>query len=188
MNMDSMDGMSGMGDMGGMGGMDGMGGMGGSQPDSHACKVSMLWNWDTIDTCFIADSWHIHSQGAFAGFCIGVIILVIFLEFLRYAGRQYDQYLINQHQKYQGVQPDVPMTPFRPSILQHAIRALLHTLAFATAYLLMLLAMYFNGYIIISIIIGAFIGYFVFHWERLDFQSVGAASSSKDNGVSGCCH
>ncbi|KAI0097908.1 Ctr copper transporter [Nemania sp. FL0031] len=130
----------------------------------------MLWNWDTIDTCFIGDSWHIHSRGAFAGFCIGVILQVIFLEFLRYASRQYDRYLINQHRDLEGTQTSASVMPFRPSVLQQAIRALLHTAQFGIAYWLMLLAMYFNGYIIICIIIGAFVGYFIFQWERLDFQ------------------
>ncbi|KAI1658071.1 hypothetical protein F4813DRAFT_357254 [Daldinia decipiens] len=38
---------------------------------------------------------------------------------------------------------------------------------FAVAYFVMLLAMYYNGYIIISIFVGAYIGAFIFHWEYL---------------------
>jgi len=38
---------------------------------------------------------------------------------------------------------------------------------FGLAYLIMLLAMYFNGYIIISIIIGAFLGKFLCDWGTL---------------------
>ena len=53
----------------------------------------MLWNWYTIDSCFIASSWHVRSRGAFAGSCIGVIFLVISLEFLRRAQREFDRYL-----------------------------------------------------------------------------------------------
>lgn len=30
------------------------------------------------------------------------------------------------------------------------------------------LAMYYNGYIIICIFLGAYIGAFIFHWEHLD--------------------
>lgn len=52
----------------------------------------MLWNWYTIDSCFIARSWHIRSSGMFAGSCIGVILLVISLEFLRRAQRELDRY------------------------------------------------------------------------------------------------
>jgi copper transporter 1 len=45
---------------------------------------------------------------------------------------------------------------FRPNLFQQTIRALLHMMQFAVAYFIMLLAMYYNGYIIISIIVGAF--------------------------------
>jgi copper transporter 1 len=56
---------------------------------------------------------------------------------------------------------------FRPNLFQQAIRALLHMMQFAVAYFIMLLAMYYNGYIIISIIIGAFLGSFVLSWEPI---------------------
>lgn len=56
---------------------------------------------------------------------------------------------------------------FRPSLLQQGVRALLHMLQFAVAYFIMLLAMYYNGYIIICIFIGAYIGFFVFGWQTV---------------------
>ena len=43
----------------------------------------MLWNWYTVDSCFIASSWHVTSRGAFAGSCIGVVLLVLLLELLQ---------------------------------------------------------------------------------------------------------
>ncbi len=52
----------------------------------------MLWNWYTIDSCFIARSWHVRSAGAFAGSCIGVILLVLALEALRRGQRELDRY------------------------------------------------------------------------------------------------
>jgi copper transporter 1 len=39
---------------------------------------------------------------------------------------------------------------------------------FGVAYITMLLAMYYNGYIIICIVIGAGLGVFVFSWEPID--------------------
>lgn len=53
----------------------------------------------------------------------------------------------------------------RPTIWQQLIRAGLYTVEFAVAYFVMLLAMYFNGYIIISILIGAFLGSLAFDWD-----------------------
>ncbi|OTB02654.1 hypothetical protein M426DRAFT_13255 [Hypoxylon sp. CI-4A] len=164
--------------------------MGNTEMTDGSCKVSMLWNWETIDACFLSDTWQIKSRGAFAGLCIGIVLLVMLLELLRRAIKTYDSYLIHQHQKTtaslaasalnrstdtangalivkEGGTIAVSAVPFRPNIWQQAIRALLHTLHFALAYWIMLLAMYYNGYIIICIIIGAFFGFFAFQWEHI---------------------
>lgn len=59
----------------------------------------MLWNWYTVDSCFISSTWRITSKGKFAGSCIGVICLVIVLECLRRLQREYDAYLVKQYRK-----------------------------------------------------------------------------------------
>jgi copper transporter 1 len=155
----------------------------------------MLWNWYTIDACFLSRSWHVTSAGMFAGSCIGAVILGMTLEFLRRLAKEYDRRLVRQHQQRFGSQPSsLPSTPqindsaskdamssmtkrllagssstmFRPNLGQQMLRALLHMLQFAVAYFIMLLAMYYNGFILISIFIGAYLGFFVFGWESVD--------------------
>ncbi|KAK4499173.1 hypothetical protein PRZ48_009686 [Zasmidium cellare] len=185
-------------DMGGMGGM----GMGGGD----TCKISMLWNWYTIDSCFLAESWHVRSSGAFAGSCIGVILLVMVLEALRRASREYEAFLIRKRltsspslsqvrtASDSGESNDKSVTAltqpapcpaavkrqFRPTLFEQLVRALLHMLQFAVAYFIMLLAMYFNGYIIISIFIGAFLGAFVFSWHNI-------ALPGEEREITFCC-
>ncbi|KAI9872296.1 MAG: Copper Transporter integral membrane protein that functions in high affinity copper transport, partial [Pleopsidium flavum] len=149
-----------------MGGM----GMGMGDSDPHACKISMLWNWYTIDSCFLSRTWHIRSSGAFAGSCIGVILLVVSLELLRRAQREYDRYISNQNTSKHGnaalvgggpgdiassddvgkthrptdtvglMHGNAKMVNFRPSLLQQAVRSLLFMLQFAVGYFVMLLA------------------------------------------------
>ncbi|KAK0724097.1 putative high affinity copper protein [Lasiosphaeris hirsuta] len=172
---------------------------------SGDCKISMLWNWYTIDSCFISSTWHVTSSGMFAGSCIGVILLVMSLEFLRRAVKEYDRFLIRQHGQLAspGKNNDTPLErstsphylvagptalaagEFRPTIFQQAVRAFLHMVQFAVAYLVMLLAMYYNGYIIICIFIGAFLGAFVFQWETLGAHGKGSTSASNEATV--CC-
>jgi copper transporter 1 len=173
-----------------------MGGMGGG----NGCKISMLWNWNTIDSCFLASSWKITSNGVFAGSCIGVVLLVISLEMLRRAVKEYDRFLINKHLKSlpaaarlsKAGSDDGSPAPncapivdkgYRPTILEQAIRALLHMVQFAVAYFVMLLAMYYNGYIIICIFLGAYIGSFIFHWEPLG----GGQQTSASKEATVCC-
>ncbi|KAK8099585.1 uncharacterized protein PG998_012826 [Apiospora kogelbergensis] len=184
-----MTGTSSAASMGSMGGMD-HGGMGGG------CKISMLWNWNTVDSCFISSSWHVTSSGMFAGTCVGVLLLAMALELLRRAVKEYDRFLVRQRgaqtaaagvvhvAQQRGGKPSSSSGSsrvaeagpgcaaagpprFRPNALQQAVRALLHTMQFAVAYFVMLLAMYYNGYIIICIFIGAFVGAFIFQWETL---------------------
>ncbi|KAI1097744.1 Ctr copper transporter family-domain-containing protein [Jackrogersella minutella] len=165
--------------------------MGGSSTGgTNACKISMLWNWYTIDSCFLSSSWHNTTSGMFAGSCIGVILLTMSLELLRRTVKEYDKYLIRKHtstavsasvstpKNGDEKEATASSTPanhsmeqpagFRPTVLEQAVRALLHMVQFAVAYFIMLLAMYYNGYIIICIFIGAYIGAFIFHWEYID--------------------
>jgi copper transporter 1 len=191
----------------------------------------MLWNWNTIDACtsiqptpphcrerltvrliagFISKSWRITSHGMFAGSCIGVILLVMSLEFLRRLSKEYDRYILQQFKqniilpssqklsttatKFATTTMTTTTTPdsdenntnccspdtttnvvipststihFRPTLIQQSVRALLHMITFAIAYFVMLLAMYYNGYFIICIFIGAYLGAFVFSWESV---------------------
>lgn len=62
------------------------------------------------------------------------------------------------------------MDPYRPSLAEQLVRAFMHMLQFAVAYIIMLLAMYFNGYIIICIFIGAFLGSLIFSWEPVSLN------------------
>ena len=115
-----------------------------------------MWNWNTIDACFISSSWQITSRGMFAGSCIGVVLLAISLEFLRRTVKQYDRFLIRQHHARSldaaalsgccksgeeapgGADACVVIPPLRPNVWQQAVRATLHMVQFAVAYFLML--------------------------------------------------
>ncbi|KAK7952927.1 hypothetical protein PG996_013812 [Apiospora saccharicola] len=182
------------------------------------CKVSMLWNWNTVDACFLSSSWHIPSEGAFAATCIGVVLMVVILEVLRRAGKEYDALILRQFRRHVAAQrlaaskdknvnvasccgPPEPeeATPTRPQVitfraspLQQLTRSVIHAVTFGLAYIVMLLAMYFNGYIIISIIIGAGIGKFLCDWmvHRVVIDADGGAAASKVDGIEDptvCC-
>jgi copper transporter 1 len=168
----------------------------------------MLWNWYTIDACFLASSWHIKTKGMFAASCIGVALLVVCLEFLRRLGKEYDAYILRQFHRraaslqYQprvsyaapkfdngltanGCGPDASCAPplpeqrfitFRATPAQQITRGIIHAATFGLGYIVMLLAMYFNGYIIISIIMGAFLGKVLCDWMIVRLPLVGGQS------------
>ncbi|QDS76057.1 hypothetical protein FKW77_005641 [Venturia effusa] len=177
------------------------------------CKISMLWNWYTVDACFVSHTWRISTTAMFAGSCIGVILLVLLLEFLRRAAKEYDAHILRAYQhkisaassstsspgssadEEGGRKKEVIITKsfmkgrrstnvFRPSIFQQMVRAAFHTLVFAAGYFLMLLAMYYNGYIIISIFIGAYMGFFIFGWEAME---LGPTTREPAEETTKCC-
>jgi len=69
----------------------------GSDSTEVACKISMLWNWYTIDSCFLSSTWHNRTKGQFAGTVIGVFFWVMDIEDVRRLGREYDRRLLAAH-------------------------------------------------------------------------------------------
>jgi copper transporter 1 len=165
----------------------------------------------------------------FAGSCIGVILLVIALEGLRRAQREFDTYGKRKKKMMKPVDSDdtallvscidksldintrtvsssSSMTASSAigrrsgRLGRQLIRALLHMITFGVAYFIMLMAMYYNGrsmtllkqieadsllgYIIICILIGAFLGSFLFTWDQLDTEDAGLADACE---TTVCC-
>ncbi|KAL8634342.1 MAG: hypothetical protein Q9228_008064 [Teloschistes exilis] len=54
----------------------------------------MLWNWYTVDACFLSTSWHVTTNGMFAGTVIGIFCLTCAIELVRRIARDYDRRLI----------------------------------------------------------------------------------------------
>ncbi|KAI1360111.1 ctr copper transporter [Xylaria arbuscula] len=169
--------------------------------DDSSCESHMLWNWNTIGACFFAESWKIKTEGMMAATCIGVFLLAILLEFVRRVGKEYDLLILRQFQQHVDeraamaklednccageTRPASQTVMFRATAFQQAIRSLIHAMAFGIAYILMLIAMAFNGYVIIVIIIGAGFGKFLCDWMTQRIVVGGTASQqSKSLGAS----
>jgi copper transporter 1 len=171
----------------------------------------MLWNWNVVDSCFIFPSWHIDNNAMFAASCIGTAFLVVCLEFLRRTSHEYDAHLLRQFQRRLQHQQaalanstptsccdgpiavvDLQYATFRVSALQQLVRAIIHGITLGVAYLVMLLVMYYNGFIFISVILGAVLGKFLCDWMvvRMAYGGVGEKKvrrSETGAGPTGCC-
>ncbi|SPO29855.1 related to CTR3 - high-affinity copper transporter of the plasma membrane [Ustilago trichophora] len=210
-----------------MSGMSGMGGMA-----SNACSMSMLGNWQTINTCVLTASWHIKTEAQFAGTCIGVFLIVFLVETVRRYSREFDRWILEramierretrrrtQHLKadmatrlagtesiqdrstvsqkleqldsiFFGIptgkkgcrQAAVDSMRFRPKMWQQLLRSILYGVQFTGAYLVMLIAMTFNGYIIIAIVLGGVFGHFFSTWDTLGSAHLVDADDGMGNG------
>lgn len=186
-----------------MGGMD-MGGGG-------SCNVAMLWNWNTIDSCFLSNGWHVTTRGKFAGTCIGVFLWVVFLVLLGSLRQKFDNHIASNAKRrflraHDGLVSNEDITSVssvsksqssafrdameknaliggitkfatrgdslmldsvRPSMLEQIVRALLFAFEYSITWLLGLILMSYNGYVIISAFIGAFIGFLLIEWKHV---------------------
>ncbi|GAA5848152.1 hypothetical protein JCM8547_004424 [Rhodosporidiobolus lusitaniae] len=140
---------------------------------SSTCKMSMIWHWDWKDSCFISEQWHIHSLGQFVGTIIGVFFITISIEAVRRLSRSYDRAIKTAYYKRElralaafarNTDKDDAgePAPFRPSTREHVIRSVFYGVQFSAAYILMLLAMSFNGPVIFAIMAGGFVGHMLF--------------------------
>lgn len=170
-----------------------------------SCSMDMTWNWKTIGACFLADSWQIETEGMMAATCIGVFLLTIVLELVRRIGKEYDQLILRQFQQHVNAQASmakmesdfrsepprtgVQTVMFRATPIQQLIRSFIHAVAFGIAYILMLIAMAFNGYVIIVIIIGAGFGKFLCDWmtQKVVIGGTSAQSTDDNEEATMCC-
>ncbi|KAG9187188.1 hypothetical protein G6011_05059 [Alternaria panax] len=186
--------------------------MSGMDSGNSTCVTEMLWNWRVVDACFLSESWHVTNNAMMAASCIGAALLVVTLEFLRRVSSEYDAFLLRQFQRQLNAQQaalaaampanccDGPTSTlgtqhatFRATALQQLVRASIHGVILGLAYIIMLLVMHFNGYIFISIILGAVLGKFLCDWMvvRIPYGQVSEKddrrSSIEAAGPTGCC-
>ncbi|KAK4462969.1 Ctr copper transporter family-domain-containing protein [Cladorrhinum samala] len=153
------------------------------------CEAETLWNWNTVDACFIGRAWQVRSGAMFAATCVGTVMLTFALEFFRRMSKIYDKHIVTQHEKDTGgsaasrrvtieggeeqrqqqqqQQEEKQQHQFRPGVCQQAVRALLFLSQVVTAYVLILLAVSFNGFILLSIFLGSLLSFFAFQWDAV---------------------
>ncbi|KAH0436174.1 CTR2 short splice variant [Colletotrichum camelliae] len=147
--------------------MGGHGGMGGGMGDR--CSMSMLFTWDTNNLCIVFRQWHIRSTGGLVISLLLVVALAAGYEALRAASRRYEQ----------SVNKRVDSLPRREqaeaSRTAHIIKAALYAAQNFYAFMIMLIFMTYNGWVMVAVALGAFVGYVIFG---------NSTSSTKDN----ACH
>lgn len=146
----------------------------------------MLWNWHTIDSCFLSESWHVTTHGAFAATCIGVAALSACVEVLKHWSAAYDAAVctalreadVRRARELLNDDGDVGLTSGERELrhrrrlhatpFQQLVRTALAVALQGGFYILMLVAMAFNGYVIICILIGTALGKFLGDWLHID--------------------
>ncbi|KAI4173089.1 MAG: hypothetical protein LQ343_003199 [Gyalolechia ehrenbergii] len=124
--------------------------------DGPKCNMNMLFTWDTTNLCIIFPQWRIYSTFSLFMSLIGVIVLTAGYEFVRDMSRRFEassaEYMNKLPRKSAG----------EAEKRQKLIKAVLYAVQVFYSFFIMLLFMTYNGWIMLSVAVGAFVGYLAF--------------------------
>jgi len=144
--------------------MDGssMGGMG------DRCSMNMLFTWDTNNLCIVFRQWHIRSTAGLIFSLLAVVALGAGYEALREGIRRYER-SVDKRAETAPRDPGTETAPLwagqnRAEVTRraHIIKSLLYGIQNFYAFMIMLVFMTYNGWVMISVSVGAFVGYLLF--------------------------
>jgi len=146
--------------MGGGGDMD--------MPASPMCNMNMLFTWDNTNLCIIFRWWHVSSTFTLLLSLVAVALLTAGYEGVREASRRYEA----SSAEYMN---SLPIGEDDPSSFKWLgkgagtaeqrtkfIKAAFYAVQVFYSFFIMLLFMTYNGWVMLSVAVGAFIGYLTF--------------------------
>ncbi|CAN9204049.1 unnamed protein product [Alternaria alternata] len=145
-----------------------MPGMGGDGPK---CNMNMLFTWDTTDLCIVFPSWHISGTGSLIFSLLAVVLLTAGYEAIREISRRYEAYSkgIMEGPRGDADESSSLLGPGRNGGVGRSadqqmkmIKAVLYAVQVFYSFFIMLLFMTYNGWIMLAVAVGAFVGYLMF--------------------------
>ncbi|RKU42340.1 hypothetical protein DL546_005460 [Coniochaeta pulveracea] len=132
------------GTMPGHGGMDDM------------CQMSMLFTWNTKNLCIVFKWWHIRSTFALWVSLLAVVAIGMGYEALREGIRRYEVWAARR--------ADAVPRQNKSAITDraHVIKSVLYAVQNFYAFMIMLIFMTYNGWVMLAVSVGAGLGYLVF--------------------------
>jgi len=156
---------------------------------THSMMMAMAFHGGCEET-ILFDFWRISTVGGLVGSCIGIFLLGVLYEGIKF----YREFLMARgFSPYNNLQVNVeniqrrgsdensitsiPTTPprrnsavkvIKTNMLSqtHFVQTILHMVQFTLSYFLMLIAMTFNSWLFGAVVAGATAGYFLFGWKK----------------------
>ncbi|KAL2198977.1 Ctr copper transporter family-domain-containing protein [Corynascus similis CBS 632.67] len=157
----------------------------GDMGGGHMCNMNMLFTWDSTDLCVVFRQWHVTSHLGLAATLVAVVAICAGYEALREAVRRYEATLARRIETAPLPRSSSPSpryseesatetAPFlSPSLVigqnreqlarrAHIIKSVLYGIQNFYAFMIMLIFMTYNGWVMIAVSVGAGLGYLVF--------------------------
>ncbi|KAK3328820.1 Ctr copper transporter family-domain-containing protein [Apodospora peruviana] len=138
---------------------------------AHGCSMNMLFTWDTKNLCIIYRWWHIGSTLQLVISLLAIVVIVAGYEALREGIRRYEIASNKRAESIPQEESVTETTPFLWSTGQnrvevtrraHVIKSILYGVQNFYAFMIMLIFMTYNGWVMISVSVGAALGYLIF--------------------------
>ncbi|KAI1083231.1 Ctr copper transporter family protein [Whalleya microplaca] len=151
----------------------GHGDMGHGDMPMPMCNMNMLFTWDTTNLCIVFRQWHIRGPASLVFSLLAIVAVCAGYEALREATRRYETWVGQQQDAAPNQGESVTeSTPFlragrsnqAEAIGQRAriVKAVLYAVQNFYAFMIMLLFMTYNGFVMIAVAVGAGLGYYLF--------------------------
>jgi len=142
----------------------------------HRCQMSMLFTWNTQDLCLVFRWWHVTSTQSLVLSLLAVVALGAGYEYLRAVSRVYSAHVdaANAATDSEALVPYYTPAPTEESLLLaapvgvrkrgehgHIGKGLLYGAQVFYSFFIMLLFMTYNGWVMIAVALGAFVGYVI---------------------------
>ncbi|KAF3124642.1 hypothetical protein TWF703_011248 [Orbilia oligospora] len=121
------------------------------------CSMNMLFTWDPTNLCIIFRSWHVRGTVSLIFSLLAIVALTAGYEFVREVSRRYEAKLEAKRGILRREGPGGTTIQKDGQL----IKALLYALQVFYSFFIMLLFMTYNGWVMLAVAVGAFVGYMI---------------------------
>lgn len=115
------------------------------------CSMNMLFTWDYTNTCVVFKWWHIRGFGSFLVSFLAIVGISMLYEFLRYSISLWEARTTSRLDELSSTtSTQIRQFKFKRSIL--------YGFQIGYSFMLMLVFMTYNGWLMIAVVLGAMIG------------------------------
>ncbi|KAI8971064.1 Ctr copper transporter, partial [Pilobolus umbonatus] len=152
-----------------------------STKEDIMCTMNMLFNLDTTNVCIIYEWWHIRNTSDFMLSCVVVFCISAFYEYLRITSNELEAMVLQARKSSEQktvvehhVNVDVSTAEIKeeaclgPLYQLMAWRSVVYALLLGISFWLMLVFMTYNGYLMITVILGAGCGHLIFNSSNFE--------------------
>ncbi|KAK0734995.1 putative copper transport protein [Lasiosphaeria miniovina] len=120
------------------------------------CSMNMLFTWNTENLCIVFRQWHVRSTVGLIFSLLAIVAIGVGYEALREGIRRYEA-AANKRVETAPRQNKDEVTR-----QAHVIKAVLYGVQNFYAFMVMLIFMTYNGWVMVSVSVGAGLGYLIF--------------------------